>query len=152
MIIITIIILILDQLTKITAINNLKDGNSVKVIGDFLNLTYVENYGAGFGILQNARWLFIVVTIAVVISMIYFAISNKNDLMLKISIYILIGGAIGNLIDRIFRGYVVDFIDIRFGKLYDFPVFNIADIAVVVGAILLAVSIFKQEKEKKNEF
>lgn len=152
MIILTIAILIIDQLTKIIAIDNLKDGNTINIVGDFVNLTYVENYGAGFGILQNARWLFIIVTIAIIIAMIYFAKTNKNNTMLKISVYILLGGAIGNLVDRILRGYVVDFIDIRFGELYDFPVFNIADIAVVIGAILLAVAIFKQEKEKENEY
>lgn len=151
MIFITIIILIIDQLTKIIAVNNLKGEESISLIGNFLNFTYVENYGAGFGILQNSRFFFIIITIIIIVVLMYFVMSKESSLLVKISTYTILGGAIGNLIDRVFRGYVVDFIDIRFGKLYDFPVFNVADIAVVVGAGLLAVVVFKEEKGKQNE-
>jgi len=119
--------IILDQLTKLWSVAVLKDGGSVKIIGDFLRFTYAENRGAAFSILQNQRWFFIIVTIIMllVLAYIYFKTKNITNLS-RLSIAMIAGGAIGNFIDRFRFGYVVDFIDVRFGSFYNFPIFNIA--------------------------
>ena len=111
----------------------------IPVIKDVLYFTYVENRGAAFGILQNHRWIFITVTILAMIAIIvYIAWKEPKNKMLLVSLALILGGGIGNLIDRISLSYVIDFIDVR---LIHFPVFNIADICVVCGCILLCIYI-----------
>ncbi len=141
----------LDQITKSWAVNTLKDGSSIKIIGNFLRFTYAENRGAAFSILQNQRWFFIVVTVAmlIVLAFIYFRTKNLNKLS-KLSIAMIAGGAIGNFIDRLILGYVVDFIDVRFGNFYNFPIFNIADSFVVCGTTLMIILILFNKFEKSE--
>lgn len=129
----------LDQGSKFLAVKFLKDGRVYSIIGNFLELAYVENYGAGFGILQNKKTFLIIVTGLVILALIFFLYRNyrRMNVVMKISLVSLIGGSIGNLIDRIRLGYVVDFISVRFGNGYDFPVFNVADMFVVIGTVLL---------------
>ena len=111
----------------------------IPVIKDVLYFTYVENRGAAFGILQNHRWIFITVTILAMIAIIvYIAWKEPKNKMLLVSLALILGGGIGNLIDRISLSYVIDFIDVR---LIHFHVFNIADICVVCGCILLCIYI-----------
>lgn len=143
--------IILDQLTKVWAVNVLKDGSSIKIIGNFLRFTYAENKGAAFSILQNQRWFFIIVTIVmlIVLAYIYFKTKNLNKLS-KLSIAMIAGGAIGNFIDRLMLGYVIDFIDVRFGSFYNFPIFNIADSFVVCGTILMIFLILFNKFEKSE--
>src|SRR5699024_4127097 len=101
----------------------------------FFSFTYVENRGAAFGILQNQRWLFIILTVLICVGMFYYLYTSKNiSLILRIAMSLILGGAIGNLIDRIKNGFVVDMFHFTF---IDFPVFNVADCFVVVGTILL---------------
>lgn len=141
----------LDQLTKLWASSVLREGGSIKIIGDFLRFTYAENKGAAFSILQNQRVLFIIVTIIMlaVLAYIYFKTKNITNLS-RLSIAMIAGGAIGNFIDRFRLGYVVDFIDVRFGSLYDFPIFNIADSFVVCGTALLIILILFNKFEKSE--
>ncbi len=143
-----------DQLTKIWAVNTLKNGESIKLIGNFLRFTYAENKGAAFSILQNQLWFFIIISIVMlgVLAYIYFKTKNITKIS-RLSIAMIAGGAIGNLIDRVNLGYVVDFIDVRFGSFYDFPIFNIADSFVVCGTILMIILILfnKFEKSETNE-
>lgn len=149
-----IVSIIIDQITKLWAVNVLKDGSSIKIIGDFLMLSYVENRGAAFGILQNQLWFFVIATIVMMSILLYIFIKFKNITMLsRLSITLIGGGAIGNFIDRIRLGYVVDFIDVRFGNIYNFPVFNFADSFVVVGSFLMVILILfnKFEKSELNE-
>jgi len=143
--------IILDQLTKLWSVAVLKDGGSVKIIGDFLRFTYAENRGAAFSILQNQRWFFIIVTIIMllVLAYIYFKTKNITNLS-RFSIAMIAGGAIGNFIDRFRFGYVVDFIDVRFGSFYNFPIFNIADSFVVCGTILMIFLILFNKFEKSE--
>ncbi len=143
--------IILDQLTKLWSVAVLKDGGSVKIIGDFLRFTYAENRGAAFSILQNQRWFFIIVTIIMllVLAYIYFKTKNITNLS-RLSIAMIAGGAIGNFIDRFRFGYVVDFIDVRFGSFYNFPIFNIADSFVVCGTILMIFLILFNKFEKSE--
>lgn len=138
MLILSIIIIILDQITKKWALDNLRLGPSRVIIKDFFELTYVENSGAAFGILQNRKLLFVVITVLVVGGILtYMSRNNKTmSLLERVSLLSIMAGAIGNFIDRIFRGYVIDFFSFQFGNYY-FPVFNIADIAIVIGTGLL---------------
>lgn len=138
-----IMTVVLDQFSKILAVKYLKDGTVISIINTFLELSYVENYGAGFGILQNKKTFLIIVTGIVILLLILFLYKNyyrMNNIM-RVSFASLIGGSIGNLIDRVRLGYVVDFISVRFGKGYDFPVFNVADMFVVIGTVLLIMII-----------
>ena len=136
-VLIVICVILLDQGTKYMAQSYLKfmPYESLPVIKDVFHFTYAQNRGAAFSILQNQRWLFITVTIIAVIFIIYFLIKHpKEEMILKISLSLILAGAVGNLIDRIGYGYVIDFVDFR---LINFAVFNVADSAVVIGSILL---------------
>lgn len=135
----------IDQLTKLLVINTIKSAGTIPLIKDVFHLTYWENRGAAFGILQNQRIFFIVITVAVVLGVCVFMVKKKPEsFMLTGSLTLLIGGALGNFLDRLIKGYVVDFLDFR---LIDFPIFNAADCFVVVGAVLLAVYlIFMEDK------
>ena len=140
--IISIIVLILDQLSKyIIEINLYK--KSIDIIENVFSITYVENYGAAWGILSNNNWIILILTpllIGLIVWYLYKISKNKFE---YIAGGLIIGGAIGNYIDRIVRGYVVDFIDFII-----WPVFNIADIAVVVGVGLVILSLFINCRER----
>ena len=143
--------IVLDQVTKMWAIAVLKNGGSIKLIGDFLRFTYAENRGAAFSILQNQRIFFLIITIIMLIVLAYIYFKTKNITKLsKLSIGMIAGGAIGNFIDRVRFGYVVDFIDVRFGSIYNFPIFNIADSFVVCGTILMIILILFNKFEKSE--
>lgn len=135
--------IVLDRITKIYAVKHFISNHHS---GSLINLTYLENRGAAFGILQDKRILFVILTISIVIYLLYYFITNlkSNPLVLNIAFSLIISGALGNFYDRLFQGYVVDFIEFAF---VDFPVFNIADIFVTVGCGLLIIYIlFHGEK------
>jgi len=140
---ISIVIIALDQYTKQLAISNLMGNRPIVLIENLLELHFVKNYGAAFGILQNQRTFFIIITSLVILGGIVFLFLKKDKVTKfgKFSSWVLIGGAIGNLIDRVRLEYVVDFIKIDLGSLYDFPVFNVADIFIVAGTGLLIIAI-----------
>ena len=142
-------LLLLDQLTKRIVLNTLTKVDTVALIDGIFHLTYCENRGAAFGIMQNRVWFFVVVTVAVFVAVIWYMIKYKpKNKWLNFSLTLLMGGALGNFVDRIFRGYVVDFLDFR---LINFPIFNVADCFVVIGAILLACHIIFSEYEKEKK-
>ena len=148
-ILITVGVVVLDQFTKWLAVEYLIPIGTVPIIKDALHLTYVENPGAAFGMMQNSRWIFLLVStvaiIAIIIYLIRFAPKNKLALL---SLAFILGGGIGNMIDRVALGYVVDFIDFR---LINFAVFNVADSFVCVGAALLIIYVlFIEGKENKR--
>ena len=145
----SIISAIIDQITKYITLKSLKPIGSIEVLNGILSFTYVENRGAAFGILQNARWLFIIITVLAIAAIIGYVFKVKpTDKTLLASLSLILSGAVGNMIDRIFRGFVVDMIEVTF---IDYPVFNFADCCVVVGAILLAVYIIFIYKEPVKE-
>lgn len=148
---IIISVVILDQITKYLALR-LKNG-SITIIDNFLDLYYLENRGAAFGIFQGKKFLLTFVTAFIILGMCIFLFKERSRLSLisKVSISLIIAGAIGNLLDRIFRHYVIDFISVTLPGGYDFPVFNLADIAVVIGTFLLIIAFFstKDFEEKK---
>ena len=139
MIVLIAFIIIIDQLTKHLAIKYLKGQSPVVLIKNFLSLHYTENAGAAFGILQEKRMLFVIITTIFLLVISFYIIKYFNELSLisKIGASVLLGGAIGNYIDRVRHGFVVDFISVKITKTYDFPVFNIADMFIVVGTILI---------------
>ena len=149
--IVTIILVLLDQATKLLALTKLKPVGNITVIPGFFDFTFVENRGAAFGILHGKRFFFIILTIIIVLVIIYEMKKmpvNKEYNKLRWAFTLIISGAIGNLIDRIIRGYVVDFFEFTF---IDYPVFNVADIFVVFGALFMAFLVIFVIKEEKKE-
>ncbi len=151
--ILSIILIFIDQIVKFICLQKLKPIGSIKVIENFFYLTYVENKGAAFGMLQGARWIFIgIAFIAVIFCIYYYNKLPKNKFLniSKISLIFIIAGAIGNMIDRLFRGYVVDMFHFIFwGR--EFAVFNVADILVCVGTFFIAIAIIFSEDSKKEK-
>lgn len=145
----SIILILADFFTKRAAIKFLKDGADVEIINGILRFNYVENTGAAFGILKDMRWFFILVTIVLLLILIHWFEKSffKNEFM-RTGMILVISGAIGNLIDRLLFGYVVDFIDFYFIK---FPVFNVADCFICIGAVMLMIHYLFIEKDTKNE-
>lgn len=142
---------LLDQFSKQIVTAYLDLYQKVEVIPSFFNLTYVQNYGAGFSILEGQRFLFLFITIVAIIIFSYMLYKGKNShIVYKTSLLLILGGTLGNFIDRIVHTYVVDFLDfIIFG--YDFPVFNIADSFLTIGVILLLIyTLFIEGKNGKN--
>lgn len=145
----------LDQLTKWLAVDYLKPEGSVPLIDGVLHLTYVENEGAAFGMMKNSRWVFMIVSaVAIAVLLIVIARYGKRYKFATFAVSMILGGGIGNMIDRLRIGYVVDFVDFR---LINFAVFNVADSFVTVGAALLVgylvmelVREGKAEREKKT--
>ena len=145
--ILAVLVIVIDQITKHIAVENLSKG-SIEIIKGFFHLTYVQNSGAAFGVLQNGKLLFLFVTPVIIVSiLVYLFLYARRNHVLSTASALIIGGALGNYIDRIRLGYVVDFLDFRV-----WPVFNIADSAVVVGTCIFAFYvIFISEKEPKRE-
>ena len=143
-------VILLDQITKQLAIDHLKPVDTVPIIPDALHLTYVTNYGAAFGMLADHRWIFLAVsTIAIVLMAAYLYYKRDEHPLLGVALSFIIGGGIGNMIDRTLMGYVVDFVDFR---LINFAVFNVADIFVCVGCGLMFLWMFRYaefDDEKK---
>lgn len=147
-IIIVLLLAVIDQISKYFVLELLKFSNPVILINNFLRLNYVENRGAAFGILQNQQLFFIIVTSVVILAVVFYRIRyNRFNKVANLSLDLIIAGAVGNLVDRVRLNYVVDFIDVNFWGFYDFPVFNFADICVVVGTLLLALLILLDRYE-----
>ena len=145
----TLIFIICDQLIKILITNNLVPYQYIDVIKKFITITHVHNTGAAFSILSDNVWLLIGISLIALVLIYYYILKKIEFTKLNILIYsLLIGGIIGNLIDRIIHGYVIDYISVNiFG--YHFPVFNLADIGIVVSVFLLFIKTFKEELCKK---
>lgn len=144
----TILLIIVDQSIKFIVVNNLYN-STIAIIDNILNLTYVENTGGAFGIGSNSTIMFIVVNIVIITIITKFLLSKKDEININIliSLVLILSGGIGNLIDRVFRGYVIDYIDIN--PLIKYPMFNIADICIVVGCMIIAIyTIISTSKER----
>ena len=144
--IISLICIILDQIVKLIIIDRIALNAGIKIIEDFFYLTYVRNYGAAWSILTGSR-LFLIIIAIVSIFLIYFVLIKDTKLS-KFNIIcfgLLYGGIIGNLIDRVVRGYVVDYFEFIIIN-YNFPVFNIADSFIVVSIFLIIIRMLKEEK------
>ena len=154
----------LDQLTKYLAVTYIQ-GNTITIIEGVFQLRYLENTGAAFGILNNQQWFFLIITFLTLFFVFFVYIKmpkTKHFVPLRICLIVLVAGAIGNLIDRIRFGYVVDFL---YFQLIDFPIFNVADIFATLSTITLIIlflfyyseedfdvlfQVFKRKKEKQE--
>jgi signal peptidase II len=129
-------IVLLDQISKIYIRNLLLPGDSLPVIEGFLYITHVQNKGAAFGLLAGRQLVFILVTIlSIVLIAVYYFRTRESHPLFNLALGLAVGGAVGNLVDRLRFGGVTDFVDVRV-----WPVFNIADTAIVVGVVLLIVA------------
>ncbi len=136
----------LDQFTKYLVVSHMALGQSIPVIENVLHITYVLNEGASFSLLQGQKWFFIVVTIIVLIVMCFvWHKIPKEDKWLRWSIAVFIGGMLGNFIDRVRQGAVIDFIDIRV-----FPIWNVADSLLVLSLIAIAIKVLLLETKRKQ--
>lgn len=150
-IIVTLILVAIDQITKYIALTQLKPVGNITFIDGVMDFTFVENRGAAFGILHGKTWLLLILAIVICALLIYSMLKmpeKKEYKWLKATLWLIIAGAVGNVIDRLFRGYVVDFFEFTF---ISWPVFNVADIYVVVGTIvmaLLVLFVIKDEDDK----
>ena len=152
-IIIIAAVVLADQLTKQLVVHFLDRSEPFDVISGIFRFTYVENRGAAFGMLDDKRWIFMVVSsIAIVALLVYMSKFAPPSKMLKIGLSFIVGGGIGNMIDRVAYGYVVDFLDFcAFPNLWKW-VFNVADACVCVGAAMVAVYLIADIiKESKKE-
>lgn len=141
---ISMICLLLDQVFKIIVTNTLTLNNSYTIINNFFNISLVHNDGAAWSILSGNRILLIIISLLSLFIIYFLFIKNKQLKSIEIIIYgMLIGGILGNLLDRILYGYVIDFLDFKVFN-YNYPVFNIADCCIVIAAILLVIDVVKE--------
>ena len=147
---IIILLTCIDQYSKFMVIQNMDLGEKIVLIENFFSITHVRNYGAGFSILQNATVFLSTVSILAICILIYMLLHEKKlSLVSKTAYLLIISGAMGNLIDRVMKAYVTDFLDfLIFG--YDFPVFNIADSFITVGCFLLIGELLWESRSAAN--
>ena len=140
-------LVILDQVTKALVINFFNLYDSV-VLLPIVNLTFVVNYGFAFGLLNNPSLNQILVSLVILAIIIYFLylLIKTQDKIFQLTLTLILAGALGNFVDRIFRGFVIDFIDIYIGK-YHWPAFNIADSCITVGFVVLMINILFLNKK-----
>lgn len=143
--VIAALVVALDQFTKYLVKTRMEFGESIPVLGDFLRITSHRNPGAAWGILSGQRWLFVVITIVVIIGIGLYARRAKSRLV-RVALPLLMGGAVGNLIDRVLYGEVVDFFDVR---VINYPIFNIADSAIVIAVILILLDVWRDSRRER---
>jgi len=137
---------ILDRFTKILVQFYLVEGESIPIIANVFHLTYHRNPGAAFSLFPHKRLFFILVTISVLVVILYYYFKlPANKTIARTALALQFGGAVGNLVDRVFGGYVVDFLDFRF-----WPIFNIADSAIFIGVVLLSWEIITWPSEENG--
>lgn len=135
-----------DQLMKYLVKVFMIEGQSIPIFGDWLRLTSHRNAGGAWGILQGQRWFLITVAVLVIVGVVYY-LRNVKSRLTRIALAFLLGGAGGNLIDRILFGEVVDFLDVR---IINYPIFNTADVAIVVAVTLILFDSFRREQDTKK--
>ncbi|WP_145437101.1 signal peptidase II [Staphylococcus haemolyticus] len=147
--IVAIAILIIDQVTKWIIATTMNIGDSYEVIPNFLNITSHRNNGAAWGILSGKMGFFYIITIVILIVLVLFYIKEaKYNLFMQVAISLLFAGALGNFIDRLVNGEVVDFVDTNiFG--YDFPIFNVADSSLTIGVLFIIIALLKDANSKE---
>ncbi|MFH0066696.1 signal peptidase II [Peribacillus sp. NPDC056705] len=148
---IALLVIALDQLTKWMIVKKMEYGESIEIIENLLYITSHRNRGAAWGILQGQMWFFYIITIAVIIGLVYYIQKMaKGSILIGVALALMLGGAIGNFIDRVARQEVVDFVHAYIFS-YSFPVFNVADAALSIGVGLLVIHMFLEEKNAKEK-
>lgn len=149
---IALIIFLIDQGVKYLVATRMGLYEQIPVIGNFFLITSHRNRGAAFGILEGQRWLFIVITIVVVIGIVWYLRKTvkAGQKLLPVALSLVLGGAVGNFLDRAISGEVVDFAQFNFGS-YTFPIFNVADSAIVIGvALIILDTLLESRRNKEN--
>ena len=142
---ISLLLIVIDQIVKILVINKMALQQSITIINNFFNITYVRNTGAAWSILSGNVLLLIMISVLALVTIYYYLIKDKDLNKIDIVSYsMLIGGIIGNLIDRIVHGYVIDYLDFKIFN-YNFPIFNLADTFIVIGVFLLLLKEIRKE-------
>ena len=153
--IIAAVLVAADQLTKYLTVANLEPGESAELIKGVFRFTYIRNEGAAFGILADHRWVFLVLSTAAIAGIVYFVLRYRpKSRLVMTSLTLIVAGGIGNMIDRVRLGYVIDFLDFcAFPKLWMW-IFNVADSCVVIGSglllLYLILDLIKANRESKN--
>ena len=147
-IILVAILIVLDQVSKYIIDNNFFEGDTLGVITDFFHITYVKNRGIAFGMFQGKLDIISIATVIAIIAIIYYLYKDRNKMPIleKIGFNFILAGAIGNMIDRVARGFVIDMIDFR--GIWAF-VFNLADVWINIGVLLILLEYFFDNKKKK---
>lgn len=147
---ISLLLIVIDQVVKILVISKLALQQSITIINNFFNITYVRNTGAAWSILSGNVLLLIMISVLALVAIYYYLIKDKDLNKIDIVSYsMLIGGIIGNLIDRIVHGYVIDYLDFKIFN-YNFPIFNIADTLIVISIIIIGISLIVGEYREQN--
>lgn len=140
---IMILTVIADQVTKLLIVNSLELGESAPLISGVFNFTYIRNRGAAFGMLSEHRWIFMAMSVLLIAFLIIYLIKAKpQSKIVRLCLALIVGGGIGNMIDRVIYGFVIDFLDF---ELIHFYIFNVADAAVTVGCATLVIYILFHE-------
>ncbi|KAB0546484.1 lipoprotein signal peptidase [Pseudomonas argentinensis] len=151
----SVVVFVIDQITKFWFDNNLQMYERITVIPQVLDWTLAYNTGAAFSFLAGAsgwqRWLFTLIAVVVsVVLVVWMKRLKPDETWLAVGLALVLGGALGNLVDRVIFGHVVDFILVHWQSSWYFPAFNIADSAITVGAVLLALDMFKSKKPEEE--
>ena len=148
--VIALFVIAIDQISKWLIVKNMELGTSIPIIDNVLYITSHRNRGAAQGILENKMWFFYIITVVFVVFIVFYMKKYaKTDKLLGISLGLILGGAIGNFIDRVFRQEVVDFIHVYIFS-YNYPVFNIADSALCIGVVLIIIQTLLEGKKTKE--
>lgn len=158
--VIAFIVLLIDQVTKWLVVKYMALYEAIPVIGEFFQIYSHRNRGAAFGILQDQRWFFVAITSVVLVGIIWYIqrSAKQNKVLLPTSLGLLLGGAAGNFVDRLLFGEVVDFFKFRFQFAwfgsqvdYTYPVFNVADMAIVLSVGLIILDVIRTEQKEKRK-
>ena len=146
-------VVLLDQWTKWLIVKNMEYGERIAVLDPWFGILSHRNKGAAWGMLEGQMWLFSIVTVAVICAIVYFYHREaKGKPIFQVGLMLLLGGAIGNFIDRLFRGEVVDFVDVLIPIIkYDFPIFNVADAALTIAVVILMIGLIREDKKEKKQ-
>ena len=146
-------VVLLDQWTKWLIVKNMEYGERIAVLDPWFGILSHRNRGAAWGMLEGQMWLFSIVTVAVICAIVYFYHREaKGKPIFQVGLMLLLGGAIGNFIHRIFRGEVVDFVDVLIPIIkYDFPIFNVADAALTIAVVILMIGLIMEDKKEKKQ-
>ena len=136
-----LVILVLDRISKVAVTKNLLQGHSIKIIPGIFHITLISNNGTAFGLFKGQNTFFIILSALVILSIVAYSFKARLAAPASLALGLILGGAIGNLTDRIRFGYIIDFLDFRI-----WPVFNVADSAITVGVIILTWNILTKRK------
>lgn len=149
---VAVVLVVLDQWTKWIVVRDMELGERISLVDPYLGILSHRNRGAAWGMLEGQMWLFFIITTIVIVGILYYFHKHaQNQPLFQLGLMVLLGGAIGNFIDRLFRGEVVDFIDVLIPVInYEFPIFNVADAALTVGVVIIFIFILLDERKQKK--